>query len=267
MVAPMAPIASAPPPGPSGAAAPRFSVVVPVRDEADNVGPLLAEIRIAMAAYAPYEIVFVDDGSGDRTPENLKRVAGECRELRVVRHRHPAGQTAAIVTGVRHALGEVIVTLDGDGQNDPADIPTLLARFGEAADRDRLLVVGLRARRMDSWPKRISSRIANAVRAWLLGDATPDTGCGLKVFTRRAFLAMPAFDHMHRFLPALMLRQGGDVVSVPVNHRPRQAGATKYGVLDRLGVGIVDLIGVKWLMRRAALPAVETEDNDRGSGA
>ncbi|MBI2587097.1 MAG: glycosyltransferase family 2 protein [Rhodospirillales bacterium] len=266
MVAPIAPTASAPPPVPSGAA-PRFSVVVPVRDEADNVGPLIAEIRIAMAAYAPYEIVFIDDGSRDRTPENLKHVAGECRELRVIRHREPAGQTAAIVTGVRHARGEVIVTLDGDGQNDPADIPTLLARFGEAADRDRLLVTGLRVRRMDSWLKRVSSRIANAVRAWLLGDATPDTGCGLKVLSRRAFLAMPAFDHMHRFLPALMLRQGGEVVSVPVSHRPRRAGATKYGVLDRLGVGIVDLIGVKWLMRRAAMPVVETEDNDRGRGA
>lgn len=254
------------PPGPSGAA-PRFSVVVPVRDEADNVGPLIAEIRVAMAPYRPFEIVFVDDGSGDRTAENLRRIAGECRELRVFRHRRPAGQTAAIVTGVGRARGEVIVTLDGDGQNDPADIPALLARFGAAADRDRLLVTGLRARRMDSWLKRLASRIANAVRARLLGDATPDTGCGLKVFSRRAFLAMPAFDHMHRFLPALMLRQGGEVVSVPVNHRPRTAGATKYGVLDRLVVGVVDLVGVKWLMRRAALPAVDTGDDDRDRGA
>ncbi len=261
----MARTTSAPSPVPSGA--PRFSVVAPVRDEADSVAPLIAEIRIAMAAHAPYEIVFVDDGSVDRTPEILRRVAGECRELRVLRHRQPAGQSAAIVTGVRRANGEVIVTLDGDGQNDPADIPALLARFGEVADRDRLMVVGLRARRMDLWPKRLASRIANAVRAWLLGDGTPDTGCGLKVFSRRAFLAMPAFDHMHRFLPALMVRQGGQVVSVPVNHRPRTAGATKYGVLDRLGVGIVDLIGVKWLMRRPALPAVETEEHDRGRGA
>jgi len=260
----MARTTSAPSAVPSGA--PRFSVVAPVRDEAENVAPLIAEIRIAMAAHAPYEIVFVDDGSVDRTPEILRRVAGECRELRVLRHRQPAGQSAAIVNGVRRANGEVIVTLDGDGQNDPADIPALLARFGEAADRDRLMVVGLRVRRMDSWPKRLASRIANGVRAWLLGDATPDTGCGLKVFSRRAFLAMPAFDHMHRFLPALMVRQGGRVVSVPVNHRPRTAGTTKYGVLDRLGVGIVDLIGVKWLMRRPALPAVETEEHDRGRG-
>jgi dolichol-phosphate mannosyltransferase len=267
MVAPIAPTASASSPGPPSAAALRFSVLVPVRDEADSIGPLVAEIRIAMAPYAPYEIVFVDDGSRDRTPENLKRLAGECRELRVLRHREPAGQTAAIITGVRHALGEVIVTLDGDGQNDPADIPTLLARFHEAADRNRLLVTGSRARRMDSWLKRVSSRIANAIRGRLLGDATPDTGCGLKVFSRQAFLSMPSFDHMHRFLPALMLRQGGQVVSVPVNHRPRKAGATKYGVLDRLGIGIVDLIGVKWLMRRAALPVVESEDNDRGRGA
>jgi len=238
-------------------------VVVPVRDEADNVAPLIAEIGAAMAAHAPYEMLFVDDGSGDGTAAALKRVAAGCRELRVLRHRTPAGQSAAIVTGVRHAAGEVIVTLDGDGQNDPADIPALLARFAEAKNRDRLLVTGLRVRRRDSWLKRAASRIANAVRARLLGDRTPDTGCGLKVLTRRAFLEMPAFDHMHRFLPALMLRQGGETVSVPVNHRPRRAGATKYGVLDRLGVGIVDLVGVKWLMRRVALPVVEAEETDR----
>ncbi len=245
----------------------RLSVVVPVRDEADNVAPLIAEIRVALAAHGPFEMVFVDDGSGDGTAAALKRVAAECRELRVVRHRASAGQSAAIVTGVRRARGEVIVTLDGDGQNDPADIPALLARFADAKDRDRLLVTGLRARRMDSWTKRVSSRVANAVRGWLLGDATPDTGCGLKVFTRDAFLAMPAFDHMHRFLPALMLRQGGQVVSVLVNHRPRRAGATKYGVFDRLGVGIVDLLGVKWLMRRAALPAVVADADDRDGRA
>jgi dolichol-phosphate mannosyltransferase len=258
---------AAPSAAPSDAGGPRLSVVVPVRDEADNVGPLVAEIDAVMATGGAYEMIFVDDGSRDGTAAALKRAAAGCPALRVLRHRATAGQSAAIVTGVRHARGAVIITLDGDGQNDPADVPALLARFAEAGDPDRLLVTGLRARRMDSWLKRAASRIANAVRARLLGDATPDTGCGLKVFTRRAFLEMPTFDHMHRFLPALMLRQGGNVVSVPVNHRPRRAGATKYGVLDRLGVGIVDLAGVKWLMRRAALPVVEADESDRDRGA
>ena len=245
---------------------PEFSVVVPVRDEAENVGRLIDEIRAAMAPLAPFEMVFVDDGSRDATAAELKNCLAAAPELRVIRHRVPAGQSAAIVTGVRRARGAAIVTLDGDGQNDPKDILALVAVFRGAADPDRLLVAGLRARRMDSLLKRISSRVANLVRSGLLGDRTPDTGCGLKVFSRRAFLDMPSFDHMHRFLPALMLRQGGEVVSVPVNHRPRRTGKTKYGLFDRLGVGIVDLFGVLWLMRRVRLPEIETDEPDRGSG-
>jgi dolichol-phosphate mannosyltransferase len=247
--------------------APGISVVVPVRDEAGNIGPLVAEIAAAMAAFRPFEMVFVDDGSADATLAELRKHRAGRPELRVVRHKRPAGQSAAIVTGVRRARAAVVVTLDGDGQNDPRDIAALVARFREAADPDRLLVTGQRTRRRDTAAKRLASRIANAVRGWLLGDRTPDTGCGLKVFSRRAFLEMPAFDHMHRFLPALMLRQGGDVVSVPVNHRPRQQGTTKYGVLDRLGVGIVDLIGVKWLMRRVQLPEIEIDADDEGDRA
>ena len=233
---------------------PDFSVVVPVRNEADNISPLIAELKTVMTALQPYEIVIVDDGSDDATPEVLRDQARACPELRVIRHRSSAGQSAAITTGVNEARAGIIITLDGDGQNDPADIPALLDRFREADNPDLLLVTGERQKRWDSLLKRLSSRVANAVRGTLLGDHTPDAGCGLKVFSRPAYLAMPGFDHMHRFLSALMLCQGGHVLSVPVNHRARQHGATKYGVFDRLGVGIVDLFGVMWLQRRPGTP-------------
>lgn len=241
---------------------PDFSVVVPVRDEADSIRPLVTEIRAALDALGraralAYEIVYVDDGSRDATPRVLAALRGECPVLRVVRHRQGCGQSAAIATGVQAARAPMIVTLDGDGQNDPADIPRLIEVFEQAPDRDRLMITGQRAKRRDTWLKRLSSRVANAIRAGLLKDATPDTGCGLKIFPRAAFLAMPRFDHMHRFLPALMLRGGGRVVSVPVNHRPRARGASKYGLFDRLWVGVVDLLGVMWLQRRALAPAVE----------
>ena len=242
---------------------PDFSVVVPVRNEADNISPLIAELKTVMTALQPYEIVIVDDGSDDATPEVLRDQARACPELRVIRHRSSVGQSAAITTGVNEARAGIIITLDGDGQNDPADIPALLERFREADNPDLLLVTGERQKRRDSLLKRLSSRVANAVRGTLLGDHTPDTGCGLKVFSRPAYLAMPGFDHMHRFLPALMLCQGGHVLSVPVNHRARQHGATKYGVFDRLGVGIVDLFGVMWLQRR---PGTPVPGNAEGSG-
>jgi dolichol-phosphate mannosyltransferase len=175
-----------------------------------------------------------------------------------VRHERSYGQTAAIRSGVRAAAGSWIATLDGDGQNDPGDIPVLWRMLETAAVQPPLLIVGHRARRRDSWSKRQASRIANAVRRRMLHDDTPDTGCGLKLFPRALFLDLPYFDHMHRFLPALVLREGGIVRSVPVNHRPRRRGASKYGVLDRLGVGITDLFGVMWLRRRGTRPiAVE----------
>jgi len=255
-------------------ATPDYSVVVPVRNEADNIAPLIAEIRAAMATpeagLGSYEIVYVDDGSDDATAGVLGEQAKGCPELRVVRHVRGAGQSAAIMTGVARARADTIITLDGDGQNDPADIPKLLAAFGADAGRDLLLVTGQRVARRDTWLKRVSSRVANAVRSTLLDDGTPDTGCGLKVFSRAAFMAMPGFDHMHRFLPALMQRQGGRVLSLPVNHRPRERGATKYGLFDRLGVGIVDLLGVLWLKRRANRADIESgtdEGKDGGGGA
>jgi dolichol-phosphate mannosyltransferase len=240
---------------------PELSVVVPVRDEADNVAPLVAEIEAALAAVCAFEIVYVDDGSRDGTAERLRALRAKTPRLRVVRHRESCGQSQAVATGVKAARAPIIATLDGDGQNDPADIPRLLNRLREepVESRDRLLVAGQRLKRRDTAVKRFSSRIANAVRGRLLGDHTPDTGCGLKLFTRAAFLDMPRFDHMHRFLPALMIRQGGHVVSLPVNHRPRERGRSKYGMWDRLWVGIVDLFGVMWLQSRATHPMIEPD--------
>ena len=232
---------------------PLLSVVVPVRNEGPNIAPLIAEIRTALAGVA-HEIVYVDDGSTDDTAARLREAGVTMR-----RHRASCGQSAAIVTGVRAARGTWVATLDGDGQNDPADIPALLARAEAegALGEGPLLVAGHRTRRRDGWVKRKTSRVANRVRAALLGDATPDTGCGLKLFRRSAFLEVPHFDHMHRYLPALFIRAGGRVVSVPVNHRPRVRGRSNYGTLDRLWVGVFDLVGVYWLQRRWRRPEVE----------
>ena len=243
-----------------------LSVVVPVRNEAGNIGPLIDEIRAALdASAADYEVIYVDDGSTDATAAELAAIARDFPRLRVVRHEASCGQSTAVRSGVRHARGAWVATLDGDGQNDPADIPRLLERRGEELGRQGgvvrggaplLCVCGYRRKRRDTWLKRLSSRIANGVRSRLLGDSTPDTGCGLKLFSRDAFLDLPYFDHMHRFLPALFLRAGGRIVSVEVNHRPRHAGRSKYGLHNRLWVGIVDLFGVMWLQRRAKVPVV-----------
>jgi len=240
-----------------------LSVVIPAHNEAENVGPLVREIVAALAGEAgaaggpgagsaDYEIVLVDDGSSDATFARAEALAREVPRLVIARHERSRGQSFAIATGVRSARGAWIATLDGDGQNDPADIPRLLAVRAkeQAAGGGPLLVAGYRKKRRDTWTKRVSSRVANAVRGRLLKDRTPDTGCGLKVFEREAFLALPHFDHMHRFLPALFLRAGGRVVSVEVGHRPRERGASHYGMWDRLWVGIVDVLGVWWLIRR-----------------
>jgi dolichol-phosphate mannosyltransferase len=232
---------------------PAISVVIPVCNEQDNVGPLAREIHAALAGRHAFETIFVDDGSTDDTARAVReaRDAG-MPEIRLVRHSVRSGQSAAVATGVREARAPWIATLDGDGQNDPADIPRLL-QAALAAEPPRLrLVMGNRTTRRDTWLRRLSSRIANGVRGGLLKDGTPDTGCGIKVFDRAAFLDMPRFDHMHRFMPALFQREGYEVVSVPVNHRERTRGKSKYGIHNRLWVGIVDLFGVMWLIRRAS---------------
>jgi len=231
-----------------------LSVVIPVKNEADNIAPVVGEISAALGGLVEYEILYVDDGSNDATASEISRLAAKNPQVRLLRHRRSYGQSAAICTGVRAARAAWIATLDGDGQNDPADIPAMWRLARQASARPPLLITGYRERRQDSWSKRWASRIANAIRGRLLGDRTPDTGCGLKLFPRSLFLDLPHFDHMHRFLPALVLREGGTVLSVPVNHRPRRRGISKYGVFDRLGAGIIDLVGVMWLQRRPARP-------------
>jgi len=239
-----------------------LSVVVPVKNETENLAPLIGEIAAALRDRERFEIVYVDDGSDDATYDRLVSLRRDFPELRVLRHETCCGQSAAIATGIRAASGAIIATLDGDGQNDPADIPDLLEKFRGSGDAERTMVAGHRAKRRDNAVRRLSSRLANGIRAGLLNDDTPDTGCGLKVFPRQAFLDMPRFDHMHRFLPALMIRLGGRVLTVPVNHRPRERGISKYGVWNRLWVGIVDLMGVMWLNRRGSRPVVSEAGPD-----
>jgi dolichol-phosphate mannosyltransferase len=227
-----------------------LSVVVPVCNEAENVEPLVREIHAALSTRA-YEMVFIDDGSTDETAAILRRLKGEFPALRVLRHSFRSGQSAAVVSGVRAARADWVATLDGDGQNDPADIPKLIAERDSASGRGVQLFMGNRkASRKDTAFRKLQSAIANGVRSSLLGDGTPDTGCGIKLFSRELFMELPRFDHMHRFLPALFQRHGARVTSVPVGHRPRTRGTSKYGMLNRLWVGIVDICGVMWLRRR-----------------
>ena len=239
------------------ASAPDLSVVIPVHDEQDNVGKLAHDVDAALAGVLEYEVVFIDDASTDATFARLVDLSRGNPRIRVLRHTRRCGQSTALRTGVTHARSSLVATLDGDGQNDPGDIPRLLAAL-ESTDLDvsRTLVAGHRVKRRDSRLVRLSSRVANVVRSSILRDGTPDTGCGLKVFARSLFLELPYFDHMHRFVPALVRRAGGRVISVPVNHRPRLTGRSHYGVWNRLWTGIVDLAGVMWLTRRAKVVTV-----------
>jgi dolichol-phosphate mannosyltransferase len=237
-----------------------LSVVVPVKDEAENVGPLAREIAAAIAHEPTSEIIFIDDGSTDATGDVLKSLKGELPNLRVIQHGRNLGQSRGIRTGVRAARADIIVTLDGDGQNDPADIGKLLAILRDGPDAHLIgLVSGVRAKRRDTFSRRFASRLANRIRAALLNDGAADTGCGLKAFRRDAFLALPYFDHLHRYLITLMIREGYDVRFVEVNHRPRQHGRSKYTNFNRMLVGITDLMGVRWLQRRFRGPAEARE--------
>jgi len=231
-----------------GLPAPAVSVVVPVRNEAGNVAPLVEEIAAALAGRA-FEIVYVNDGSTDGTESELTALMASRAWLRQIKHASSCGQSAAVSTGVRHARAPVVVTLDGDGQNDPAFIPKLIDVLAAGAPRIGL-VAGQRVGRKASGFKRFQSRFANAVRGAVLRDGTRDTGCGLKAFRRDLFLALPYFDGLHRFLPALVRREGYDIDYVDVVDRPRRAGTSNYGFWDRLWIGILDLMGVWWLIRR-----------------
>ena len=235
---------------------PELSVVVPVFNEQDNVAPLVGEIVAALRGRIPFEIVYVDDHSRDGTLAALQRLKQDVPELRVLRHVSQSGQSTAVRTGVKAARGRWIATLDGDGQNDPADIPKLLGQR-DGAPADVKLFAGWRVNRQDTGSKRWASKWANSIRARMLRDDTPDTGCGIKLFERAAFLDLPYFDHMHRYLPALMQRAGWKTVSVPVNHRARSSGVSKYNNLGRALVGIRDLRGVAWLILRSKRTAVE----------
>ena len=234
-----------------------LSVIVPVKNEQENILPLLTEIRAALEGKSEYEVIYIDDGSTDRTASILLDAMREfpppaCAEpCAKLRPKRGGNQRRA------RRRGEWIATLDGDGQNDPADIPNLLAVARDPAQPKNLqLIAGWRKKRKDTWLKRLSSRIANGVRSRMLGDATPDTGCGLKLIPRAVYLQLPFFNHMHRFLPALVRRNGGATISVEVNHRPRTRGVSNYGLHNRLWVGIVDIFGVMWLQRRMRHPQV-----------
>lgn len=240
---------------------PHLSVVVPVFNERDNVTPLINEITAALRGNPllkgdAFEIVYVDDCSRDDTLDVLKKLKADVPELRVIRHVTQSGQSTAVRNGVKQARGAWIATLDGDGQNDPADIPKLLAER-ETSATDVKLFAGWRVQRKDTGSKRWASKLANAIRSRMLQDATPDTGCGIKLFEREAFLDLPYFNHMHRYLPALMQRAGWKTVSVPVNHRHRASGVSKYNNLNRALVGLRDLRGVAWLIARSKRTAVE----------
>ncbi len=240
---------------------PIYSIIVPMKNEAPNIDSLVGEIQAAFAGRSSYEVVFVDDGSTDATPEVLKAACARTPMLRGLRHADNAGQSAAIRTGVRAARGQLIVTMDGDGQNDPADIPRLIEKFREAlvTDPKTGMVAGQRRERKDSASKKMASVLANTIRRALLSDGTADTGCSLKIFPRALFLELPYFDHMHRYLPALVQREGLHVAFLDVGHRPRRAGRSNYTNLGRLLDSLDDLFGVMWLRKRRRLPGAVTE--------
>ena len=242
--------------GSENESAPGISVVVPVRNEAGNVAPLVAEIAAALAGRS-FEIVYVNDGSSDGTDAELRGLMAARPWLRQIRHEKSCGQSAAVRTGVAKAHAPIVATIDGDGQNNPAFIPALIAALEAGAPRVGL-IAGQRVGRKDTGFKKLQSRIANAVRSTVLKDGTRDTGCGLKAFRRDVFLSLPYFDGLHRFLPALVRREGFDIGYVDVVDRPRGHGASNYGFFDRLWVGILDLAGVWWLIRRKKrVPQIE----------
>ena len=229
-----------------------------MRNEADNIAPLIAEIAAALDGRWNYEIIYVNDGSTDATAERLKAAMMERQNLRQLHHAVSTGQSAAVRSGVRAARGAIVATLDGDGQNNPSFLPALISAVEQGGERTGL-AAGQRVGRKDTGFKKIQSRIANGIRKAILHDGTRDTGCGLKAFRREVFLALPYFDGLHRFLPALVRREGYGIVYVDVIDRPRHSGVSNYGFFDRLWIGIMDLAGVWWLIRRKKPTPAVTE--------
>ena len=242
----------------SAGAAPAVSIVVPVRNEVDNVAPLIAEIAAALDGRWVYEIIYVNDGSTDATGERLAELMTTRSNLRQLKHAQSGGQSSAVRSGVRAARGAIVATLDGDGQNNPAFLPNAIEAIEKGNGRVGL-AAGQRVGRKDTGFKKLQSRVANAVRSRVLSDGTRDTGCGLKAFRRDVFLSLPYFDGLHRFLPALVRREGYEIAYVDVIDRPRHSGVSNYGFFDRLWVGIMDLCGVWWLIRRKKSTPVVTE--------
>ena len=239
----------------------RISVVIPALNEAGNIGRLVAETYDHVPAESLAEVIVVDDGSDDSGPDEIRELiaSGRYPGLRMVRHKSRSGQSVALRTGITAATSPVIATMDGDGQNDPRDIPKLLAKLAEPGTKGPALVGGWRTSRKDTGSKRYASLAANKIRDWVLRDNCPDTGCGIKVYWRDSFMRLPFFTSMHRYLPALFQTYGHEVAYVPVNDRPRQAGQSKYSNLVRALVGLYDLIGVSWLRRRTRVPVIVEE--------
>lgn len=236
------------------------SIVIPMRNEAENVGPLIADITTAIADLSDYEIIVVDDGSTDDTAARTRALSLQDPRIRLVRHAKSAGQSAAVHSGVMRATAPIICTLDGDGQNPPVELPKLYTPLLQDQTGQLALVAGQRVARQDTLSKKLASRLANGLRGWLLRDGTRDTGCGLKGFRREAFLSLPYFDHMHRYLPALFKRDGWQIALVDVSHKERHAGRSNYSNIQRAFVGIYDLIGVAWLIRRRKKASPMAED-------
>ena len=229
-----------------------LSIVIPVYNEKENIRPLLEEISAVARAVPITEVLYVDDGSDDGTHLHLQELSVTYPFLRIIQHSKRSGQSRGLWSGVSHATGPLVVTLDGDGQNNPADIPLLLELYQkQAAKNPRVMIAGQRTKRNDNLVRRLSSRAANAIRSYFLKDGTRDTGCSLKLFRREDYMALPYFNHMHRYLPALMKGHYVEVCHVDVSHRPRGRGVSKYGFFDRLWAGVHDLFGVRWLLKRA----------------
>ena len=238
---------------------PGFSIVIAVFNEADNVVPVTEELLRAVGAMGPFELIYVDDGSSDGTADRLRALRAQGGPIRILRHDRRCGKTAALVTGIAAARAPWIVTMDGDGQDDPGEIPGML-QAAWSDEKSSPLVAGIRTRRNDPLPRRLATRFANGLRQMLLSDGCPDTACGFKVFRRDVFLRLPAFEGMHRFLPALFQTYGHPLVCYPVAHRARLKGRSKYTNFGRAMVGVADLLGVIWLRRRSHVPARVAED-------
>ncbi len=240
-----------------------FSVVIPVYNESGNIAVLIKELLPVINDLGGGEIIFVDDASTDNTKDEIYKSSEKGKTvIKVVQHKFRTGQSAGLLTGIKHSQYDLIVTLDGDGQNNPLDIKKMFRTWKAHSNNELLLVIGNRLKRKDIWSRRFASRLAHRMRRMILRDTTPDSGCGLKVFSKKLFLSLPYFDHIHRFLPALTIRQGGEVISVAVSHRERVSGISKYSNFQRFRVGLIDLFGVSWLIRRSSFPVSLVKEDD-----